>query len=223
MAQTTPESPPPPLKPPFSWRAETEEWVRTIVFGLLWYFCIITFVVEAYKIPSNSMLPTLFGSDDFAQGDRVLAIKALDQFGSLRRGDVIVFISVEKSSQLKRLVKRLVAFPGETVEIVETAPCQHKSGFDGRQDGKLAINGKVVTDPPIFLDLRYEPDRRLALGKTLTVPPGHYLVLGDNTHSSNDGRMWGPLPQENVLGRALFVWWKPGRLSSLNPNRQRLK
>ncbi len=217
MATTSPPSAAASTQPPpvaTTLRAEIEEWVRTIVFGLLWYFCIITFLVEAYKIPSQSMYPTLDGREGFMQGDRVLAVKALDQFRELRRGDIVVFFSANPADtrvrpvMMRRLVKRLVGFPGETIEII---------------DGRLVVDGKVVDDPPIFQEIEYRNERLLERGRKFVVPEGHYFVLGDNSGSSQDSRYWGPLPAHHMLGRALFTWWKPSRIQSLNPEKQKLK
>lgn len=204
-------------KPPAasSLRAEIEEWVRTIVFGLLWYYCIITFLVEAYKIPSGSMEPTLNGDEAFMQGDRVLAVKAIDHFREPQRGDIVVFLSVERERnkagvfEERRLVKRLVGLPGETLQIL---------------DGVLWVDGKRVEDPPIFRELRYT-DHGLGyrLVQPYVVPQGHYFMLGDNSGHSKDSRYWGPLPKDHVLGRALFTWWKPGNIKSLNPKKQKLR
>lgn len=205
MAKADAKTPPPPV----TWREWAEEWIRTIVFGLLWYFCIITFVVEAYKIPTGSMEPTLHGQDNWL-GDRVLAVKALNQFRSLRRGDVIVFDSVEPQEDhiQKRLVKRLVAFPGEEIQILNR---------------RLVIDGKVVDDPPIFKAIEYTADGKLGPGKRFKVPPDHYFALGDNTDHSKDSRTWGPLPAENLLGRALFVWWPFNHAKSLSASKTKLE
>lgn len=199
------ETPTPPRKQTL--HEIVDEWTKTIVFGLMWYFCIITFVFEAYKIPSQSMFPTLNGEETM-WGDRVFALKALDQFRELRRGDVIVFNSVEpqKDNIQRRLVKRLVGFAGEQLSIV---------------GGKLCVNGTPLADPPYFStkEYAYPTTPRGYLdnkGQTYTVPPGHVFVLGDNTNHSNDGRYWGPVPVDAILGRALFVWWPLSRWSLLH-------
>lgn len=195
--------------PAVTWREWSEEWIRTIVFALLWYYCIITFVVEAYKIPTGSMWPTLHGEDTW-KGDRVLAIKALNQFRPLRRGDVIVFNSVEPQpgGQQKRLVKRLVAFAGEEIQILK---------------GRLVIDDAVVDDPPIFKAIRYTAAGNLDRGEKFRVPPNCYFAMGDNTDHSLDSRYWGALPAENLLGRALFVWWPFDHIKSLSSSKTKLE
>ncbi len=184
--------------------AAATRWTRTTVVAMVVLACAAAFVAESYRIPSGSMEPTLQGDDGGFSGDRVLTLKGIDGFRPLRRGDVIVFFSPDPGEPLRRLIKRVVALPGETVEIVE---------------GSLHVDGRAVEEPAIFRELRYGEEFKLAPGNSFTVPPGHWFVLGDNTQASRDSRMWGAVPADHVLGRAVCVWWPWRNRRFLTPAR----
>ncbi|MEW6637273.1 MAG: signal peptidase I [Actinomycetota bacterium] len=175
-----------------------------LVFGF-----VRPFVVEAFRIPSESMVPTL------EVGDRVLANKFIYRFTDPERGDIVVFRSVEgepappPSSLLGRLqewffgdpgappilIKRVVATPGDRVAV---------------QGGRLFVNGELQKEPYVN---RTSPDN--SFFAPTTIPEDHYFMMGDNRANSRDSRFFGPVPEENIEGEAFLRFWPPGRIGLL--------
>ncbi|MDG4549434.1 MAG: signal peptidase I [Candidatus Contendobacter sp.] len=190
-----------------------------------------SFVVEPFRIPSESMVPTLLKGDfilvnKFAYGLRlpVLNTKVIGN-GQPQRGDVVVFRYPPDPAVA--YIKRVVGLPGDRLAY---------------RDGQLSINGQPVALTPLPPDpaapgyQRFEerlgavqhpiqtlagshrgliglwpdvqPRRELdgAISWEYQVPPGHYFMMGDNRDNSSDSRVWGPLPEENLIGRAFFIW-----------------
>jgi signal peptidase I len=117
-------------------------------------------------------------------GEFVLVNRLAYRLGPPTRGDIIVFRSVEQRDL--DLIKRIVGMPGDTVAI---------------GNGAVVVNGAVLDEPYINSAPRYSG--------TWTVPPGHLFVLGDNRNDSSDSHSWGLLPLENVIGKALLIYWPP--------------
>ena len=154
----------------------------TLVFGF-----IRPFVLEAFQVPSESMIPTL------QVGDRFMANKFIYRFSEPQRDDVIVFRSVEGGEE--DLVKRVVALPGDEVTV---------------QNGVLSVNGERQEEP--YLNKRL-PDSGF-YGPT-RVPEGHVFVMGDNRGNSRDSRFFGPVPMENIEGEAVVSFWPLSRIGLL--------
>jgi signal peptidase I len=153
-----------------------------LVFGF-----VRPFVVEAFWIPSASMVPTL------KYGDRVLVNKFIYRFAEPERGDVIVFKSVEGDGQ--DLIKRVVGVPGDEVSV---------------RGGRLFVNGEPQREP--YVNKKY-PDR--SFYAPTTVPRDHVFAMGDNRANSQDSRVFGPLPKENIEGEAFLRFWPPDRIGLL--------
>jgi signal peptidase I len=177
-----------------TWREYAEALFMAVVLALF----IRTFVVQAFKIPSGSMLPTLQIGDHllvnkFLYGLRVpfLDTRVFD-FHQPERDDVIVFIYPQDRS--KDFIKRVIALPGETIEI---------------RNKVVYINGKKLDDPYAY----YAPDARLIARSPrdnfgpYTVPEDTVFVMGDNRDHSHDSRFWGPVPIEDILGKAFILYW----------------
>lgn len=210
---------------------------------ILIVFLLRSFLVEPFKIPSGSMLPTLTVGDfiavnKFTYGIRLPVInKKVIELGAPQRGDVVVFRYPPDPSL--DYIKRVVGLPGDKVAY---------------QNKRLAINGQAVAveqsgdyfDPErLFYTPRYEealgtvrhallieddapayvphvmqfPQRDKCLYNTegfiCEVPPGHYFVMGDNRDNSQDSRVWGFVPDENLVGKAFFVWFNFGDLKRI--------
>lgn len=174
-------------------KREAKEWAHSIVVALILTLIIRTFVVQAFKIPSGSMRPTLL------EGDKLFVNKYVYRFEKPKRGDIIVFRF--PNDPKKDFIKRLVASGGETVEI---------------RDGRLYVDGDVLDDTDTFgRFFYYNHDPYGGPDEKVRVPEDSYYVLGDNSANSTDSRFWGFVPKKNVLGKAFFRWWPPRRIGTV--------
>jgi signal peptidase I len=166
----------------------TEICLTILVAFVLVFGFVRPFVLEAFRIPSESMVPTLL------VGDRVLANKFIYRLTEPERGDVVVFESVGEGDDQK-LIKRVVGVAGDEIEV---------------RNGTLLVNGEeqeepYLTENPPFTG-SYEPTE---------VPEEHVFVMGDNRGNSADSRVFGPLPVENIEGEAFMRFWPVHELKSL--------
>jgi len=187
-------------------KSSRRENIEAIVAALLLALLIRTFVVEAFKIPSGSMLPTLQIGDHllvnkFLYGPRLeipftpISFGRLPGLRAVQAGDVIVFAFPKDPSQ--NFIKRVVAVAGQTVHV------------RGRE---LLIDGQPADDPhavhrsggltgPVNFGVRQE----------ITVPEDHVFVMGDNRDASSDSREWGFVPVPSIKGRAFIIYWSWAR------------
>jgi len=178
-------------------REDIQTYVISLTVALLFRFL----VVEPRYIPSLSMYPT------FEVGDQLAVEKVTKRIRPLERNEVVVFnppiafrqvlegdYQDPNSAQKAReaLIKRIVAVEGDKVQITK---------------GKLFINGVKQEETFTAEDAAYE------FGPVI-VPTGKVLVLGDNRNHSLDGHIWGFLPKENIIGRAVFIYWPPWRVGN---------
>ena len=161
--------------------------ILIIAFALVFGF-VKPFVLEAFRVPSESMVPTL------EVGDRFLANKFIYRIREPERGDIIVFRSVEGGDE--DLVKRVVAVAGDEVAV---------------EDGVLRVNGVTQNEP--YTNKGF-PDDDSFFGPT-RVPEGGVFVMGDNRANSRDSRFFGPVPMENIEGEAFASFWPPSRVGTL--------
>ena len=170
------------------------EYVVIIAVAFVLVFGVIKpFVVEAFRVPSESMLPTL------KVQDRFLANKFIYRFTEPERGDIVVFQSVEPNAEgeFDILVKRAVGLPGDVVQV---------------QGGTLLVNGEPQNEP--YLNTDVVPDVNAPYGP-MKVPKGKFFALGDNRGNSLDSRFYGPVPMENLKGEAFLRFWPMGRAEIL--------
>jgi signal peptidase I len=166
-----------------------KEWVEPIIIAVVLALIIRTFVVQAFKIPTGSMRPTLI------EGDRILVNKFIYKFREPKRGEVIVFKSPE--DRKKDFIKRLVGLPNENIQI---------------SNGTILIDNSPVEDP-VFEKQRYYNRGDFGVeGQSVIVPNDAYYVLGDNSISSRDSRYWGFMPKKYLLGRAILIYWPLNRI-----------
>jgi signal peptidase I len=165
------------------------EWVLLIGTALAIALLIKTFLFQAFYIPSESMVPTL------QKDDRVLVNKLSYKLHDVHRGDIIVFEKPKnETSNIKDLVKRVIALPGESVE--------------GR-DGHIYINDKLLKEP-------YLPDGTVTSSfSAVTIEPNALWVMGDNRSQSRDSRFFGQIAQSTVVGRVFVRIWPLSRLGFL--------
>lgn len=177
------------------------EWIESIIVAFLLAMVIRAFAVQAFKIPTGSMDPTLKIGDlilvnKFIYGAKIPFTELrLPAFRHPKRGDVIVFIYPEDKK--KDFIKRLVGLPGEVLEI---------------KDGTIYINGQPVLDPIFNQRYYYNRGPLVQNGEKIVVPKDEYFVLGDNSASSKDSRYWGFVPKRNILGKALLIYWPLNRI-----------
>ncbi|UCG39673.1 MAG: signal peptidase I [bacterium] len=178
-------------------KGKFREYAEAIVLALILALIIRTFVVQAFKIPSPSMVPTLLVGDHilvnkFLYGFRVpLTDRKVLAFRKPRRGDVIVF-RYPRDRKLD-FIKRCIALEGETLTI---------------EDKRVYIDGELIDDGhAYFTDRDGSPiTGRDNLGP-LTVPEGKVFVMGDNRDNSNDSRFWGFVDLADVKGKAMVIYW----------------
>lgn len=180
-------------------RREIKEWVQSLLIAVLMTLVVRTYVIQAFKIPSGSMRPTLM------EGDKIFVNKYVYRLNAPERGDIVVFkFPVDMK---KDFIKRLVAFEDEQVEI---------------RDGKIYINGKPLEDPDTFGKFYYyNHDPFGGPNERIRVPKESYFVLGDNSANSTDGRFWGFVPKKNMIGKAVFRWWPLTRMGLLTTDKKR--
>jgi signal peptidase I len=183
------------------------EYAEAIIVALILALIIRTFVVQAFKIPSGSMEPTLEIGDHILVNKFLYGIKVpftsinLFPWEMPQRGDVIVFIYPLEPD--KDFIKRVIAVGGDTVRIVNK---------------KLYLNGVEVPDPHAVYrgdtTLPEEIPKRDNFGP-VTVPKGTLFVLGDNRDRSLDSRFWGFVPLEDVRGKAFIIYWSWDRQDTM--------
>ena len=161
--------------------------ILLVAFALVFGF-VRPFIMEAFFIPSESMVPTL------EIGDRVFVNKFGYRFWEPERGDIIVFRSVE--GQEEDLIKRVVAVPGDEVAV---------------RQGVLDVNGEPQEESYVN---NGRPRDRSSYGPT-RISEGEVFAMGDNRGNSRDSRFFGPVPVENIEGEAFMVFWPPTRIGLL--------
>lgn len=177
------------------------EWGESLVIAFILAMFIRTFIIQAFKIPTASMRMTLI------EGDRILVNKLrygpmvpilsrrLPGYGSVQRGDVIVFKYPEDLK--KDYVKRLVGLPGEEIEI---------------RSGDIYIDGNLVKDERIKNIQYYNRGDYARESQAIKVPEGYFFVLGDNSASSADSRYWGFVSEDYLVGKAEMIYWPLHRM-----------
>ncbi|HDZ76629.1 MAG TPA: signal peptidase I [Candidatus Omnitrophica bacterium] len=177
------------------------EWLDAAKVALILFLIIRTFVVQAFKIPTGSMIPTLKVGDmllvsKFWYGAKIpFTDMRLPGLSKPKRGDVMVFLyPVDKK---RDFIKRIVGLGGETIEI---------------KDGKIYADDKVIDDIKISQRFYYNRGQYASNGRKIQVPENSYFVLGDNSASSHDSRYWGFVSKDYLIGKAFVIYWPPNRI-----------
>jgi signal peptidase I len=202
----------PVLKKPQSTAGSLLELVLIVAVALGLALGIQKFLVKPYRIPSESMVPTL------EIGQRVLVNRIGHSFSKPDVGDVVVFHPPKGAESARcgeshprdqvcaksvpekddvNFIKRIVAGPGDRLKVI---------------DGRVVLNGEPQDEPFIA---PCEPGGGCNFPREITVPAGQYFMMGDNRGSSDDSRFWGPVPDEWIIGGAFATYWPPGRIGLL--------
>jgi len=196
------------------------EYARSFFPIILIVLLLRSFIVEPFRIPSASMMPTLLAGDfilvnKYTYGIRLplMGTKIID-VGEPRRGDVVVF-RYPKDPSLD-YIKRVVGLPGDhisyfnkTVYINGKAASQKSLGLYTGLGAGLSMTGASMRQEQLG-DVKHRilimNPRKLGEGEYV-VPQGRYFVMCDNRDNSNDSRFWGTVPEENLVGRAFMIWF----------------
>lgn len=182
-------------------KSTAREYFESIVIAVILALFVRTYVVQAFKIPTGSMEPNLLVGDHLLVNKFVFAPAAsgiertLLPMREVVRGDVVVFKFPEEPE--RDFIKRVIGLPGDTIEM---------------RQRQLFVNGTQVQEPyanylfPTGEGDTDSYDVRARYGP-VSVPPGHYFMMGDNRDNSQDSRYWGFLPAQYVKGRALTIYW----------------
>ncbi len=204
---------------------------KSIVGALAIFLILRAFLIEAYRIPSGSMVPTLLVGDWLFVNKAIYGAhipfsnSSLPAYREPRRGDVVVFVSPYQADEARRgndptptLVKRLVGLPGDTLYMRKAV--LYVNGIAQRQG--YGANA-VVPDVANSTDDLFDCQKKVGLKSSrfggapavpthdnwgpLVVPPRKLFMMGDSRYNSKDSRYWGFVPRENVRGRPLFVYY----------------
>jgi signal peptidase I len=198
------------------------EFLASLAAVLVTGLFIITFVVQAFEIPSSSMEDTLLIGDHVFVNRIQFAPKTswvgpLLPYRDVRRGDIVVFLHPDPHDAGIYVVKRIIGVPGDRIHL---------------RNGVVYRNGEALIEPYVLHDAdnpnesyrnnfpAVPPSDEYGVypnwivdlashveGGDLVVPPGHYFAMGDHRGVSLDSRYWGFIPQENVIGRPMFIYW----------------
>ena len=185
-------------------KSTAREYFESICVAVILALFVRTFVVQAFKIPTGSMEPNLLIGDHllvnkFNFAPTLAGVENMVlPIDPIRRGDIIVFKYPEEPE--RDFIKRVIGLPGETLEL---------------RNKKVFIDDMPLDEP--YVHYLFPPgeenpadfDVRMTYGP-VTVPAGHYFMMGDNRDNSQDSRYWGFLPSEYVKGKALFVYFSFG-------------
>lgn len=160
--------------------------IEAILVALIMALIIRSYVIQVSMVPTGSMIPTM------QVGDRLFVSKFTYRFKEPVRGEIVVFKS--PYDEKKDYVKRCIGLPGETIEV---------------KRGVIFVDGNQLVFPGVNVQRDYS-----FYGPT-EIPEGHYFMMGDNRGNSLDSRVWGFVPEKDLVGKALFTFWPIPRMQVL--------
>lgn len=165
------------------------EFVQSIVLALSVFVVLYLFVAQPNEVKGNSMVP------NFINGEFLLTEKISYQLGTPKRGDVVIFRAPPSepcSEDQCEYIKRVIGIPGDRVMV---------------KDGNVYVNGKMLDQKFLPSGLVSSPGAFNEEGVEKTVPDGTYLCFGDNRPGSRDGREFGPIKKDLIVGKAFLKYW----------------
>jgi signal peptidase I len=213
--ETAPEKP----------KETTAEFIASMASVLVTGLFIITFIVQAFEIPSSSMENTLLiGDHVFVDRERFAPptkwVGPLLPYGDIKRNDIVVFVSVDTPGMY--IVKRIVGLPGDHLhvdhgDLYRNGEKLNESGYVVHKDSQIPENeftryrDNFPKYPPAYgMDMPQEWILTMGShiqGGDIVVPPDSYFGMGDNRDVSKDSRYWGFIPRANIIGRPMFIYW----------------
>ena len=219
------------------------DWCNTVYFAGFVASIVMFFFIQAFKIPSASMRYTLVEGDHLFVNKAVYGFRVpfttwrIGKFKDIERGDIVIFefpakdrsqVNCGDQTQYGRdFVKRIIALPGETVEVKNGRPWVNgkelvQQPYEVYEDIPR-VNVMLNDDPKLYqqiwqdhlLDNYLGAELRDSFGPVV-VPEGTYFVMGDNRDNSCDSRFWGPVPQENIKGKAWFIHWPLSKIGFIH-------
>ncbi len=196
------------------------EYARSFFPVILVVFLIRSFIVEPFKIPSGSMMPTLLAGDfilvnKFSYGLRVPILNhTFIETGKPQRGDVFVFHYPPDPSI--DYIKRVIGLPGDKIAYRNKQLFINGEPLDMTPVGKYEYIGSGLN---LVVAQQYQEtlegkshdilieDSAISFDGEVEVPAGHYFAMGDNRDNSKDSRVWGFVPEDNLVGKAFLIWW----------------
>ena len=176
-----------PELPESTWGTNWRRWLIDAIETLLLAFVLF---IGINALSARIRVESISMLPTLSPGNFVVVNKISYRLGDPARGDIVVFRLPGDTSQ--RFIKRLVGLPGERVEI---------------RAGNVYIDGRQIEEPYLQVSTRR--------GGTWDVPEGAIFVMGDNRNNSSDSRVWGVVPLDNIVGKALFVYWPPAKWGTL--------
>jgi len=198
-------------------RETTVEFLASLAEVLVTGLFIITFVLQAFEIPSASMEDTLLIGDHLFVNREQFAAPArwmgpLMPYRNVRRDEIAVFLSLEQPGLF--LVKRIIGIPGDHIhlrdgaayrngeKLVEPYVRHKRADFDPYRDNFPAVPPSEIRNEKWKQELPSHIE-----GGDIVVPPDSYFAMGDNRDNSYDSRYWGFVPRKNLIGRPMFIYW----------------
>lgn len=160
--------------------------IEILVIALAMFIFMYLFLFQPHQVRGLSMYP------NFHDNDYLLTDKITYQIRPVKRGEIVVF-KAPKNEEYD-YIKRIIGLPGEMVKIYS---------------GKVYVNGKQLEESYLPADIQTFGGQFWREGQTISVPENQYFVLGDNRNHSSDSREWGPVPKENIIGKAWVRYWPP--------------
>ena len=217
----------------FARKSAMREWMESLAIALFIALILRSFLVEAFRIPSGSMIPTLLIGDHIFVNKYVYGLmlpfvnKRIVEWGEPKRGEVIVFVYPNDPD--KDYIKRVIGTPGDRVvvdgedvyvngERIQQSPAQKIESMDGLEGTPQEYEQHSVSIGKADFNAVYRRNR-YRQSQEYIVQDRHYFVMGDNRDNSSDSRVWGQVPADNIKGRAILVWWSSDEAAGMRLSR----